>query len=168
MALVGVVLLTGCSTDVPSANTTPEGSNTQASDITAASTNHNNVSITPPSGDVVEIKEKLFIAQTNDIYFNSSDYLGKTIKYEGIFDIYEDPESGQKFYSVIRYGPGCCGVDGDAGFEVLWNKEYPNNNDWVEAVGVLETYTVGQATYLRLALTELSVLPTRGAEYVSQ
>lgn len=67
------------------------------------------------SEKVIEIKEKLFIAQTNDIYINSKDYLGKTIKYEGLINIYED-ETGRKFYYVIRYAPGCCGYDGSAGF----------------------------------------------------
>lgn len=119
-------------------------------------------------GEVIEIKEKMFVAQTNDIYFNADDYIGKTIKYEGIFDIYVAPANGQSYYSVIRYGPGCCGVDANAGFEVIWDGEYPKQNDWVEAVGVLEKYDEGDVKFLRLALTSLKVLPTRGSEYVSQ
>jgi len=117
---------------------------------------------------IFEIKEKMFIAQTNDIYFNPEEYLGKAIKYEGIFCVDEDPETDQKYYTVIRYGPGCCGVDANAGFEVIWNEEYPNQNDWVEVIGVLEEYEYDGYKYLRLALTSLTVLPTRGAEYVSQ
>lgn len=119
-------------------------------------------------GDVVVIKEKLFVAQTNDIYFNRKDYLGKTIKYEGIFSVYKVPETGEVYRSVIRYGPGCCGVDTNPGFEVAWDKGYPKEGDWVEAVGVLEEYTEGDAKLLRLALSSLTVLPKRGAENVSQ
>ncbi|MCR1900154.1 hypothetical protein NSA47_14395 [Irregularibacter muris] len=126
---------------------------------------------TPPtdnkSSEVIEIKEKMFIAQTNDIYLNGEDYLGKTIKYEGIFDLFTWEETGETYYYVIRYGPGCCGTDGDAGFEVTWDGEYPNQNDWVEAVGILETYEESGHQYLRLRLSSLKVLPTRGAEYVS-
>ena len=94
--------------------------------------------------------------------------MGKTLQYEEIFDIYEVPDSGAKYYTVIRYGPGCCGVDANAGFEVKWDGEYPSQNDWVEAIGVLEEYEEDEYKYLRLALTSLTVLPTRGAEYVSQ
>jgi uncharacterized membrane protein YcgQ (UPF0703/DUF1980 family) len=36
-------------------------------------------------GKIVEIQEKMFIAQTNDIYLNPEDYIGKTIKLEGLF-----------------------------------------------------------------------------------
>jgi Predicted membrane protein len=133
-------------------------------------TNHSAIVIQAPSGDLVEIKEKMFVAQTNDIYINAEDYLGKTIKYEGIFDIYESPETAEVYYSVIRYGPGCCGIDANAGFEVIWNGEgeYPNDNEWVEAVGILEEFEENGYLYLRLALTSLTVLPTRGAAYVSQ
>lgn len=122
------------------------------------------------SSDMIEIKEKMFVAQTNDVYFNTADYLGKTFKYEGIFCRYDDVETGKTYYSVIRYGPGCCGVDANAGFEVKWDgdMEYPKQDDWVEAVGVLEEYEENGDSYLRLDLISLKVLETRGAEYVSQ
>jgi len=118
-------------------------------------------------GDVVEITEKLFIARTNDIYINTEDYLGKTIKYEGIFmsDYWEDTDTTYRY--VIRYGPGCCGYDSNAGFEVVWDGDYPEENDWVEAVGVLEIYEEDGDEYLQLQLTALTVLDERGEEYVS-
>lgn len=119
------------------------------------------------SDDVVVIKEKMFIAQTNDIYYNANDYLGKTIQYEGLFDIYEIPDE-ETHYFVIRYGPGCCGNDGYAGFEVNWEGEYPNKDDWVEVTGVLEEYDDYGLTYLRLHIVSLTTLTTRGAEFVSQ
>jgi uncharacterized membrane protein YcgQ (UPF0703/DUF1980 family) len=118
--------------------------------------------------DVVEIREKMFVAQTNDVYYNAEDYLGKTLRCEGIFNIYEVPEINAVYYSVIRYGPGCCGTDANPGFEVIWNKDYPEQNDWVEATGVLEEYEENGYKYLRLALSSLNVLTTRGAEYVTQ
>ncbi|MDR3288048.1 MAG: hypothetical protein LBT22_01320 [Peptococcaceae bacterium] len=130
--------------------------------------NHAETPVAAPSGKVVEIREKLFVAQTNDIYYNPEDYLGKTIKYEGIFYVYEDSESGATYYSVIRYGPGCCGIDKYAGFEVRWEQDYPRHDDWVEVAGVLEEYEEDGGKYLRLAVTSLTVLPTRGEEYVSQ
>ncbi|MDR0381043.1 MAG: hypothetical protein LBH86_03490 [Oscillospiraceae bacterium] len=119
-----------------------------------------------PVGNVVEIKEKLFIAQTNDIYLNAEDYLGKTLRYEGFFDEYVDEFTGNVYRLVLRNGPGCCGYDQTAGFEVVWDKDYPTLNDWVEATGVLETYDEDGASYLRVRLASLNVLDVRGAEYV--
>ncbi|MDR2932018.1 MAG: hypothetical protein LBV27_02820 [Oscillospiraceae bacterium] len=123
--------------------------------------------ITPPSGDVVSINERLFIAQTNDIYINAGDYMGKTIQYEGIFKTDYWADMGRTFYYVIRYGPGCCGYDGEAGFEVAWEGDWPKEDDWCEAVGILEEYEENGWPFLRLNLTSLTVLEERGAEYVS-
>ncbi len=121
------------------------------------------------SSDIVEIREKMFIAQTNEIYINKNDYIGKTIKYEGLFDQSAWRGNGRTYNYVIRFGPGCCPGDASAaGFEVVWDRGYPKKNDWVEAVGVLEEYDDGGLQSLRLALTSLSVLAKRGKERVTQ
>ncbi|GHV43086.1 hypothetical protein AGMMS49546_23670 [Spirochaetia bacterium] len=123
---------------------------------------------------VIEIREKMFMAQTNDIYLNPEDYIGKTIKLEGLFKAEQYAENAPPYCFVLRYGPGCCGSDGNAGFEVAWNeqtavaKTYPNIDDWVEAVGTLKTYEEDGYPYLYLALSDLNVLDQRGAEYVTQ
>jgi uncharacterized membrane protein YcgQ (UPF0703/DUF1980 family) len=123
---------------------------------------------------IIEIKEKMFMAQTNDVYLNPEDYIGKTIKLEGLFKAEQYIENAPPYCFVLRYGPGCCGSDGNAGFEVAWNeqaaagKAYPNIDDWVEAIGVLKTYEENGYPYLYLALSELTVLDKRGAEYVTQ
>lgn len=131
-------------------------------------------SVPPPTGDLVEIDERLFIALTNDIYINTEDYLGKTIKYEGLFKTMQWPQGDeeQTIYYVIRYGPGCCGYDGEAGFEIVWEEgdgdiDWPQVDDWCEVVGVLEIYELDGWEYLRLVLSSLTVLEERGAEFVS-
>ncbi|MDR0526303.1 MAG: hypothetical protein LBG79_00580 [Spirochaetaceae bacterium] len=123
---------------------------------------------TPEKNKVIEIKEKLFLAQVNDIYLNQDDYLGCHLKLQGLFKI--EPYGGDNACFVLRYGPGCCGNDGNAGFEVIWEKEhsYPKQDDWVEAAGTLKTYNLDGYNYLYLALSELNVLEKRGAEFVSQ
>jgi zinc transport system permease protein len=141
---------------------------------------------------IIEIKEKMFIAQTNDVYLNPEDYIGKTIKLEGLFKAEQYMENAPPYCFVLRYGLGCCGSDGNAGFEVAWNeltdtaptaaaktypegnfdlqsrRRMPNINDWVEAVGVLQAYEENGRPYLYIALSELNILDKRGAEYVTQ
>jgi hypothetical protein len=131
-----------------------------------------------PENSVIEIEEKMFIAQINDVCLNSEDYMGKIIKYEGLFKFERGDD--RNFCFVIRYGPGgCCGFDGSAGFEVSWDepgqppsgkqqKAYPKVDDWVEATGVLKNYEAYVFNYLYIALSELKVLEKRGAEFVSQ
>jgi len=132
-------------------------------------------SCTKPKGELtgtVEIGEKMFVSQVNDVYLNTDDYLGKTIKLEGIF---KQDQGYEKLYCfVLRYGPGCCGDDGNVGFEVAWAdgeaQSYPPADSWVEAAGVLKTYEEedGYAPYLYLDLSSLNVLSKRGAETVGQ
>jgi uncharacterized membrane protein YcgQ (UPF0703/DUF1980 family) len=133
-----------------------------------------NISYEAPDQSVVEIKEKMFAAQVNDVYLNAEDYLGKTIKIEGLFksELYYGKKEPYCF--VIRYGPGgCCGLDANVGFEVAWAidnaKPYPVVDSWVEATGVLKTYEEdGYSNYLYLDLSSLNVLSKRGAETVKQ
>jgi uncharacterized membrane protein YcgQ (UPF0703/DUF1980 family) len=165
IALIMCAALYGCA-DV-SAETKNE-SEAPVADLTDERGQINAIETGASSGEIVEIKEKMFIAQTNDIYYNPDEYLGKTLKYEGIFSVYEVPETGAKYYSVIRFGPGCCGIDANAGFEVAWRNEYPKQDEWVEVVGELEKYEEDGYQYLRLDLSSLTVLPERGAEYVVQ
>jgi uncharacterized membrane protein YcgQ (UPF0703/DUF1980 family) len=122
---------------------------------------------------VIEIKEKMFISQVNDVYLNPEDYLGKTIKLEGLFKT--DQGYDKTYCFVLRYGPGCCGYDGNVGFEVLWNKDnerkksYPREDAWVEATGELKTYEEdGDNKFLYLDLVSLNVLNRRGRETVLQ
>ena len=122
--------------------------------------------------DIVEIRERMFIAQLNDIYLNQNDYIGKTIKYEGMFTSYTWEEMGLSYYLVYRQSPGCCGADGQAGFEVVWpdgsNEAYPNENDWCEVMGTLDSYDEDGYSYLHIVLDSITVKSERGAEFVSQ
>lgn len=120
------------------------------------------------SDKIIEMKEDMFVAQSNDIFINSEDYIGKTIKLEGIFQEDYLEETNTIYYSVIRYGPGCCETDVNVGLEVRGDMKYPAENEWVEAVGILELYEEDGISYLRLNLTSLTVLAKRGEEYVYQ
>lgn len=124
------------------------------------------------SGGVVEITENLFVSQLNDVYLNQEDYIGKEIKYEGMFMQYHWDETNMTYYSVYRNSPGCCGADGQAGFEVVWpegsDKAYPKENEWCEVVGTLAAYDEDGQSYLHIILSSLTVLEKRGAEFVSQ
>jgi zinc transport system permease protein len=123
---------------------------------------------------IIEIKEKMFIAQTTDVYENADDYLGKIIKIQGLFKQEQYAGIDDPYCFVLRYGPGCCGGDSNAGFEVAWDKNippdnsYPSVDEWVEAVGKLDYYEEDGYPYLYIALSSLKVLDERGAEFVTQ
>ena len=119
--------------------------------------------------DVVEIGERMYIGQVNDIYLNADDYLGKTIKLEGVLKKFATWD--RDYYLVVRYGTDECCDDTPIGFEVAWarNQSFPEPESWVEAIGVLRTEKVNDFySYLYLDLSSLNVLSRRGAEFVRQ
>ena len=129
-------------------------------------TEENNVNETR----VLEIRERMFMTQVDDIYLNSNNFLGRTIKLEGIF---LEEELDRIYQFVFRYAPGgCCGTDGRVGFMVKWpensGKSFPANNSWVEAIGVLKSGRDSSGRYLYLELNNLYVSNNRGLEFVER
>ena len=88
--------------------------------------------------NVLEITDNYFIEQTNDIFYNTDDYIDKTVKIAGLIYTYEDYNSGETYYAVVRNTPGCCGNDGLAGLDIRYDGEYPEEDTWVEIVGTLK------------------------------
>lgn len=121
---------------------------------------------------LLDIREKLFITQVYDIYFNFDQYEGKAIAIEGMFDkvsniVPEAPEAENLM--VYRRSPGCCGNDGFDGFELIYQGEMPKFNDWVKVYGILRKGELNSPLPLiYLEVLTMQVLDTRGAEYVEQ
>lgn len=119
--------------------------------------------------DVITIREKVFLAQINDIYSNFEDYEKKTIVVEGMFSHFKDNGTGEKVPVVFRKGPGCCGNDGWGGFLLRGLKKEPKENDWVKVTGkpLLEKSKDGYYS-LYLKVEKIEVKKERGAETVTQ
>lgn len=121
------------------------------------------------SGEVLEIGEKLFITQINDIYYNFEDYKDKTIVVEGMFT-YLTNFKKEKKPAVYRRGPGCCNNDGWGGFILELNQDPPKDNDWIRVSGKLKLVTDKSGRYrdLYLVADEIIVKEQRGLEEVLQ
>lgn len=116
--------------------------------------------------EILYIKEASFVTQINEIYLNKSDFVGKTISYEGYMFSYQPPEPYDMRYFVVRNGPGCCANDSTVGFEIEWSGEMPADNDWCLVTGVLEKYKDDGLTYLRVKIDSIEVLDERGQDTV--
>ena len=152
--------------------------NGKANEVTAGANSGAAVKTVSQAPGIVDVRENMFLTQLNDINLNYRTYLGKTVKIQGMFKhLHWD---GKDYYFVYRRTPGCCGDDGEVGFELSWNQDYqgsstgpdgntyPGTNDWVEARGVLRSYEKSGYPFLYLALAELNVLEERGAEFVNR
>ena len=103
---------------------------------------------------IIEIEDWLFDAQVQRIKIFREDYLGRTIRYEGMFMslVWE----GETIYFVAREGGGCCGING---FEVYLN-DIPRFDDetWVEVTGILEEFFVEALNNYILRLNVITML----------
>jgi len=188
--LILMLLLTGCG----SAASSSKMSNDKSSISKSADTDNTNDALdtSNPSADIddtnesvltkseqspnvdssdidVDITEKMYVAYINEIYVNADDYIGQTIRIQGMFQAYTDENTGLTYYYVYRTGPGCCGNDGSmCGFEFTWNGNIPKDNDWIEVVGNLRSYEEDGCSYLTLDSTSVTILDERGAETVYQ
>lgn len=129
--------------------------------------NDNNTS-TESNKEVLEIKEKMFITQINDIFYNIDDYKDKVIVVEGMYSKWNLWNGNKKVPVVYRNGPGCCGNDGWGGFWLNYDGELPKENDWIRVTGTPEIVTDDYCLYLYLNVTSLEVKTERGAEFVPQ
>lgn len=120
---------------------------------------------TTNSSEVIEITDNYFIEQTNDVYLNLKDYLGKTIKMEGLIYTYPDGQ-GNTYYAVVRNTPGCCGNDGLAGIDIKYDGEYPEVNTWVQITGTVESYKVYNTDTPVLKITSMEETET-GTTFVT-
>lgn len=122
-----------------------------------------------PDPDILEISEKMFLAQINDIYFNFDDYKNKTIIVEGLFSSFTSRDGTRKVPVIYRYGPGCCDNDGWGGFLLEYAGKLPNENDWIRVTGTPERITTPEGyTNLVLNVISIEVKTNRGKELVAQ
>ena len=128
-----------------------------------------NATNTDQGTEVLEITEKMYVTYVNDIYTNTAEYEGKKIKIEGMSTSAYDESTNQTYYFVYRTGPGCCNNDGSmCGFEFTTSDTIPEENDWIEVIGTLESYEQNGYTYLTLRDAEVTIKTERGQEIVYQ
>lgn len=121
---------------------------------------------TDNANEVVEISERMFITQCNDVYINTDEYMNKTIVLEGLYYEYTDLTTNQNHSYVIRNGPGCCANDGTVGFEILFEGDKPVSNDWIRVEGKIEKLENNELDTIVLRLDKIEVKVERGKETV--
>ncbi|WP_286945517.1 hypothetical protein [Acetobacterium sp. UBA5834] len=121
---------------------------------------------TDKATEVVEISERMFITQCNDVYINTDEYMNKTIVLEGMYYEYTDPKTNQVHTYVIRNGPGCCANDGIVGFEILFEGDKPVPNDWIRVTGKVEKLDNNELETIVLRLDQIEIKAERGQETV--
>lgn len=103
--------------------------------------------------DLTTLSATMVYAEVYNMFENVNDYVGKTIKMEGSFYVYEEPTTGMIYFSVvIQDATACCaqGIEFVLEEEYTYPQDYPEIGTEVTVVGEFELYEEDGNMYCRL------------------
>jgi len=102
--------------------------------------------------NVYVITDRFFHQQMELIFNNPEEYVGRTIRYEGIIMAWYWPPIEKNLYFVMRPSEDCCAGGAPIGFNVYTDDISGfYEGAWVEVTGVLNTVDIpGAGEVLRL------------------
>ena len=111
---------------------------------------------------IINISDGIFLALVNDIYVNKDEYVGKKVRISGQNVRFEDKDTGEVIYAILREGPGCCYNDSVIGFEYITDGKYPEKDKWYEMIGevIIDKYKTGKV--VKLKLIEIKEIEPKG------
>lgn len=127
------------------------------------------------SEEIIKIMENVYVDYINDIYLDSSKYIGKTIEIEGMFTQSTDEDNKNHLYvyritDIMEHtheeDSECENheVESMLGLEFSYNGNLPNENDWIKVVGTLEE----QDGNLIINADSVEIVNERGLEKVNK
>ncbi len=164
LGVMAAVSLTGCSTPDTS-QTLPERLNeiwqskqSQAEE-TQAQTSQQTVA-TNFDYDFTQMSSTVVYSQITDMTMVPEEYVGKTIKMEGRFEIYGDPNAEDPYLGcIVNDATACCSV----GLRFVLTGDYtsadfPLNGSDIVITGVFQTYEYQGYTFGEIQNAEMTVL----------
>lgn len=103
--------------------------------------------------DLTSMSATMVYSEAADMMTTPDNYIGKTIKMNGAFNIYHDEENDQNYYAcVIQDATACCSQGLE--FELSGNKKYPDDypevGEEITVVVEFDTYEDSEYTYCTL------------------
>lgn len=161
LGVMAVVCLTGCSTPDTS-QTLPERLNEiwQSQQSQAESGPTQQTTATEFDYDLTQMSSTVVYSQITDMTMVPEEYAGKTIKMEGRFEIYGDPDKEDPYLGcIVNDATACCSV----GLRFVLTDDYtsadfPLNGSDIIITGVFETYEYQDCTFGEVQNAQMTVI----------
>ncbi|MCR5666146.1 MAG: hypothetical protein K6G01_04900 [Eubacterium sp.] len=104
--------------------------------------------------DLTQLSSTMVYSEVYNMMVTPDDYIGKVVKMNGAFSIYEDEETGQIYYAcIVQDATACCsqGIEFELAGDYTYPDDYPELDSEIVVQGTFETYEEGDLTYCRLA-----------------
>jgi hypothetical protein len=108
--------------------------------------------------DLTTLSATVVYSEVYDMMFYPENYVGKTVKMDGMFTYYYD-EANDKYYfaCIIMDATACCsqGIEFEPSEEFTYPDDFPEDGGDICVVGVFDTYEEDGFTYCTLRNAEI-------------
>lgn len=103
--------------------------------------------------DLTQLSSTFVYSEVYDMMVKPENYIGKTIRMTGAFNVYEDEETGKIYYScIISDATACCqqGIEFELKGKHKYPDDYPKQDEEITVTGEFEIYKEEGEDYCRL------------------
>lgn len=103
--------------------------------------------------DLTVLSSTMVYAEVFNMMVKPRNYVGKTVKMRGQFDVFKEKKSGPYYFScIISDATACCqqGIDFVLSGDLSYPKDYPKRGAVITVTGVFQPYRENSHTYYRL------------------
>ena len=108
--------------------------------------------------DLTQLSSTFVYSEVYDMMVKPENYIGKTIRMTGAFNVYEDEETGKIYYScIISDATACCqqGIEFELKGKHKYPDDYPKQDEEITVTGEFEIYKEEGEDYCRLKNTKM-------------
>lgn len=103
--------------------------------------------------DLTSLSSTMVYSEVFNIMADPTQFVGKVIKMEGMFNVYHDEATGQYYYGcIIMDATACCsqGLEFVPAEDLTYPNDFPAIDEMVTVTGTLDTYEEGEYKYVTL------------------
>lgn len=109
--------------------------------------------------DLTELSSTMIYSEVYNMMVNPEDYVGKMVRMNGQFSVYQDQSTGSIYYAVIiADATACCsqGLEFVLAGNYTYPDDYPEIGTELTATGTFQTYEENGAMYCHLTDAEIN------------
>ena len=108
--------------------------------------------------DLTVLSSTMVYSEVYNMMLSPEDYIGKTVKMEGIYSVFYDEVSDKYYFAcIIMDATACCsqGIEFELRDDYKYPDDYPEEGSYICVEGVFDTYMEGENLYCTLRDAEL-------------
>ena len=103
--------------------------------------------------DLTALSSTMVYSEVYNMLYTPDSYIGKTVKMQGQFAYYEDPETKEQYFAcIIADATACCsqGMEFVLNGEYTYPDDYPELGEEITVTGTFEVYGENEFKFCRL------------------